>query len=374
MNNPNYSSAPSSRKRVNERLRRRRRRTLVLTTLLFVLVLLILAALYVGFLVRSRMAGQDDQTTPPDNQTTLSPGDTTTAPDVTEPPETTVPVPETTLPPETEKPPAILPTYNTTIELPRTAVYQGDLILVSASFPYVFPADELHLTGLYGNKSQGYQLGSSQDKLDTDVLREFNRAIDAFYAETQDGNLLVARNCAYRDEATQADIYAKRVASVGEAEAAKYVALPGCSEHHTGMALDLSVYTDGKVYALGDFPVYEWITRNLPLYGFVLRYPQNKIDITGIAYEPWHFRYVGIPHAVYMTQNRLCMEEYINNLRAYPAEGRHLTVEANEIKYEIYYVPVTPEGDMTKILVPDNAPYTVSGNNVDGFIVTVTLG
>ena len=359
--NHNYNA--SSPRRVNERLRRRRRRIAAVVTFLLAAMLVSLLAVYVGLLIRNRPDRPDDaggQTTPQITETSASPEETTAAPETTAEPETTA-APETTAPPVTY----------TTVNMTRDAIAQGKLVLVSAAFPYTFPANEKHLTALYGNKSRGYQLGSAQDKLETTTLAAWNKAADAFLAETGNSFLLLVNNGGYRSRETQEAIYQKRVDKVGEAEAAKYVALPGNSEHHTGLAFDLAVYQDGKTYTLGSDAVYNWIPQNLPRYGFVLRYPANKVGVTGISYEEWHFRYVGIPHAVYMTANGLCLEEYLNALRAYQADGDHLTVEAEGMSYEIWYVPAA-EGDVTPISIPNGVTYDISGNNMDGFIVTLS--
>ena len=90
--------------------------------------------------------------------------------------------------------------------------------------------------------------------------------------------------------------------------------------------------------------------------------------MTGIAHEPWHFRYVGHPHARIMAEYGLCLEEYIGLLRQYRHNGEHLWFSEKPRRFEIYFVP-------EELFGPDTAPacgcYQVSGNNVDGFIVTV---
>ncbi len=360
MNNQSYT------RRINERVRRRRRRAAVLTVFFIVILLLALLSVFLVLHFTGRLGDGDDSsvTTEPPTQT-QAPAESgePAGSETTAAPETTAPPAETTAPPVTY----------TTLTLTRADMAKGDLILVSADYPYVFPATEGHLTLTYGNKSKGYQLGSAQDKLDTRVLAAFNTAADSFLAETGETGLILVQNGAYRSYAAQEDLYNRRVAKEGEEAAAKYVALPGNSEHHTGLAMDLSVYTDGKMYGLDELETYQWVPKNFPRYGFVLRYPASKIAITGIAYEPWHFRYVGIPHAVYMTNNNLCLEEYINTLRAYQADGTHLFVESDGITYEIWYVPLT-DGEVTYALVPDGVPYSISGNNRDGFVVTLTLG
>lgn len=94
-------------------------------------------------------------------------------------------------------------------------------------------------------------------------------------------------------------------------EAAKWVAIPGTSEHHTGLALDIVTPT----YQMLDFgfektDAFNWLYNNCTEYGFILRYPKDKSDITKIVYEPWHYRYVGVEAAKYIHANNLCLEEY----------------------------------------------------------------
>lgn len=353
---------PNQTRRINERMRRRRRRRAALVIFILAAILVALAGIYVGLLISGRdkppVDADNDTTTAAPVETTDAPAETTAAPAVEE--TTAAPV-ETTAPPLTY----------TTFDVKREAIARGNLVLVSANYPYTFPADEKHLTLLYGNKSKGYQLGSAQDKLETEALTAWNKAADAFLAETGNGSLLVTLNGGYRSKEAQQDILDRRIARDGEVEAKKYVALPGNSEHHTGLAMDLSVFVDGRVYTLDSDPVYSWIPKNLPSYGFVLRYPDDKVATTGINYEDWHFRYVGVPHAIYMTENNLCLEEYLNALRAYQADGQHLLVNTDISSYEIWFVPAA-DGETTPISVPNGVAYSISGNNIDGFIVTLT--
>lgn len=82
---------------------------------------------------------------------------------------------------------------------------------------------------------------------------------------------------------------------------------PGCSEHQLGLALDIIAEYDTDSTA-----TWSWLAENAWRYGFILRYPADKVDITGIAYEPWHFRYVGKEAAREITQQGLCLEEYLH--------------------------------------------------------------
>ncbi len=92
-------------------------------------------------------------------------------------------------------------------------------------------------------------------------------------------------------------------------EAAKtWAALPGTSEHQTGLALDITT-ADAKLQSVDI--VWNWLRKNSYKYGFIVRYPANKVDITGISNEPWHFRYVGLSAAEEIYRRGLCLEEYL---------------------------------------------------------------
>ena len=89
----------------------------------------------------------------------------------------------------------------------------------------------------------------------------------------------------------------------------------GTSEHNTGLCFDLA--EEGSGWLRVEFentPQGKWLRENAPKYGFILRYPKDKTKITGISYEPWHFRYVGVEHAQKITEQGMCLEEYIDFL------------------------------------------------------------
>lgn len=97
--------------------------------------------------------------------------------------------------------------------------------------------------------------------------------------------------------------------------------MPGTSEHHTGLALDL--ITPGYQQLDDGFEntaAFKWLDKHSAEYGFVLRYPKDKEDITKIIYEPWHYRYVGVNAAETIKANGWCLEEYVENLKQVQAE------------------------------------------------------
>ena len=128
---------------------------------------------------------------------------------------------------------------------------------------------------------------------------------------------------AYRPYSTQAYIFFGRASQIQwgtdmemiEAEelARKVVAYPGTSEHQLGLAVDLmdSPNTEMNSETAGSIPVLKWLTEHCTEYGFILRYPADKVEITGWN-EPWHFRYVGEDCAKYIVENDLCLEEFIS--------------------------------------------------------------
>ena len=289
---------------------------------------------------------------------------------------------ETTAPPETTKAPEMtadpMAGYKV-VQAARSEIFKGDLILVNADFPYVFPTLGKTLMNVHQNRPEAidgyrpYKMSRNDHELTPETVEAFNALMIEFNKQT--GNHCVQITSAYRSYEKQDELYKQFEASLGAVEAANRAALPGNSEHHIGTALDLNVYGDDKkTYALDSYDdSYPWLTQNMHKYGFILRYPANKVTITRISYEPWHFRYIGVPHAYIIASNNWCLEEYTAEIRdKYKFSGDHLVVEDDlGGKYEIYYVAAT--GDMTDIPVPDNMPYTISGNNVDGFVVTVTL-
>ncbi len=100
----------------------------------------------------------------------------------------------------------------------------------------------------------------------------------------------------------------------------KYVAKPGYSEHHTGLAIDVGILLEGKLYRtkeelLSVEHLFKIIQKKLSQYCFILRYPKGKESITKIAYEPWHYRYIDSPKvAQEITDKGICFEEYWQTL------------------------------------------------------------
>lgn len=125
----------------------------------------------------------------------------------------------------------------------------------------------------------------------------------------------------FRTNQKQRELFKKQVSEYmsqglseqdAKAEAAKSVAIPGTSEHELGLAVDIAdINNQNLISGMESQPVQQWLMENCWKYGFILRYPPDKSDITGIVYEPWHYRYVGYGAAKYIYENNLTLEEYL---------------------------------------------------------------
>ena len=125
----------------------------------------------------------------------------------------------------------------------------------------------------------------------------------------------------YRNIALQTQLYENKVSRLmyegysrknAERTAATEVAYPGTSEHHTGLAVDIVDAANGNLDETQEqMPAQQWLMENCHRYGFILRYPEGKSEITGIIYEPWHYRYVGTEAARVIHEEGLCLEEYL---------------------------------------------------------------
>lgn len=258
----------------------------------------------------------------------------------------------------------------TTKEIPADNVYKGYQILVNADHSFNFDGTSSFIT-LYGNKSNNYQISSSNLKASSVAIEHLNDMLDDFYNKTGKSDVLV--KAAYRSYDEQKEIYDSCFERYGE-DAVTYVAKPGCSDHNTGLSFDLSVYSsDGIIYSLDYDDKYSYITDNCKKYGFILRFPSNKASITGISTDLFHFRYVGVPHSYYISEQGLCLEEYIELVKQYTFNGEHLHILADGSEYEVYYCPLDKEKDIQTLPVPEGIDYSISGNNSDGFIVSFKI-
>lgn len=161
--------------------------------------------------------------------------------------------------------------------------------------------------------------------MDARIAEDFSRMISDGEAQ----GLSFILESGYRSFGYQQDIYNsvynKNLQDSSTSEEAiqkteAYIAIPGSSEHMTGLALDITEpglhhIENGLIEEFEDTAEGQWLHSHAPDYGFVLRYPRDKKDVIDVNYESWHFRYVGIENAKYMQENDLVLEEYIEQLQ-----------------------------------------------------------
>lgn len=153
--------------------------------------------------------------------------------------------------------------------------------------------------------------------VDSRIYPELQRMMDD--AQQQGLSPLICSS--YRTEEKQKQLFQDKVsrcrkegysADEAEREAARWVAPPGTSEHQTGLAVDIVSQNHQLLdSSQEETPEQKWLMENCTKYGFILRYPTEKSEITGIGYEPWHYRYVGKQAAAEMKEKGICLEEYL---------------------------------------------------------------
>nr|WP_110462064.1 M15 family metallopeptidase [Ruminiclostridium sufflavum] len=246
-----------------------------------------------------------------------------------------------------------------TIILQKEKLYTGNLLLVNAGFPVRYLCEE----GLVPADTRFPHILIRREA--ANVLQQVIKKIGCL-----DEIIPVS---GYRSAGEQSNIYSNSLNENGKSFTEKFVALPKHSEHHTGLAIDLGLKKDTVDFICPDFPYYgicDEFRKAAVQYGFIERYRKNKEKITGIAHEPWHFRYVGYPHSEIISENNLSLEEYIEYIRDFQHDRKPLQIQKDGKRIEIYYVPFDAS-EAVSVSIPEQAVYQVSGNNIDGFIVTL---
>ncbi|MFV0441458.1 MAG: D-alanyl-D-alanine carboxypeptidase family protein [Lachnospirales bacterium] len=235
------------------------------------------------------------------------------------------------------------------INLEKKDMHRGNLIVVNLKYPMYIKS----------NKAFEEICNPFEKFLIDKEVKE--KLLTIFEKIKSDGQILVESG--YRDKEGQRKIYQDITKEKGIEYAEKYVAIPGHSEHHTGLAIDLALFKEGDD-PYGEFRytgICEKFRKRALDYGFIQRYKKDKEQITGISEEPWHFRYVGYPHSAIMDKENLCLEEYIEYLK----NKGSITYKNIEILYVSY------KEDGMEVELPCKCDYEVSGDNVGGFVFTI---
>lgn len=239
------------------------------------------------------------------------------------------------------------------VDLREEQTYEGDLVLVNQTHPlrggYV-PAD---IVNVYGEREYAGRFALLDDsiRLPESLLRRFAEMVDAAAKDGVDHFMI---SSGYRDDEAQQALY--------DEKGSGYALPPGHSEHNLGLSLDIG----STLKEMDKAPEGKWLQNNARKHGFILRYPKDKTAITGIEYEPWHFRYVGLPHSEIMYRLDFTLEQYLTYLK----DQGTIVETVGGRTYEIVYVPVKGSASLD---VPAGKDYAVSGDNDGGVIVTIAL-
>lgn len=218
------------------------------------------------------------------------------------------------------------------------------------------PAEPAGLVNVYGSKNDTYSLSGSGLTLCSKAMNAVNRFLQAFHDAKGDTNIVLSRAYSKRAELGTQD--EKREADLTTGNAISFVIYPSDP--------------DGDTLGTGKFV---WLRDNCTSHGFILRYPDEKLQYTGEAGDSRLYRFVGYTHAAYMGKFHYCLEEYLNVLRentSYDAPARFEAGGENADRECLLYYVKASDGEETQIPVPEGTTdYEISGNGTDGFVVIV---
>lgn len=253
-------------------------------------------------------------------------------------------------------------TYATT-ELELSDVHRGNLILVNQANPCAFDyaaisegtSSEVQMTtikSILDTKTGEYLHYTAADwevGMDKEAALAMDAWLEDFYETSHNSDVRMISG--YRSEAEDLDF-------------------------RTGRTCTLGIFpTEGSSYVYEHNETFAWIQDNAHKYGFILRYPEGKesyFDSSITSRTSGTFRYVGEAAATYISSNGLCLEEFLETVKSYTIDNM-LKVNGTSKTYGMYYVPANANGKTSLSVPSSGTEYTVSGNNKDGFVVTVTL-
>lgn len=263
----------------------------------------------------------------------------------------------------------VFPTYDArenqaymNVSIETEKFHSGCLMLANETYPCVFDKQAVEdnlssdinfvtiksILDAKNTSAKPYTASDWEVGLDRDAALAMDSWFTHFYQETGHNDLRMIGG--YKPEATDLDF-------------------------QTGRTITVGVFPEtGSSYAYQPEGDYLWLQEHAQEYGFILRYPEGKedyFDDTITDRRTATFRYVGIPSAIYMTQKDICLEEFLQEIKRYTLENMLVIVNGTKV-YHMYYVPANIGNDITVFQIPDDRIYyEVSGNNIDGFIITI---
>lgn len=182
----------------------------------------------------------------------------------------------------------------------RSTKYRGEVLLVNDQNRLPSNYVPEGLVNLFSSR-HSFRLANSEIQLTRETYEAAERMFHAAEEQNLNGYIITS---GYRSYERQAEVYAQ--SEPGKAQQ------PGASEHQTGLAFDVTTETSNGFEST---PQYAWLSQHAHEYGFIQRYPANKADITGISYEPWHYRYVGVEVATRIHNTGMTLEEFVKRNR-----------------------------------------------------------
>lgn len=250
----------------------------------------------------------------------------------------------------------------------EVSIYRGNLILVNAENPYHYP--QTRIEDLSSNDKSNYSLQSYRRNLGSNKFSYYVvPSEDNFYMIPEAANAMGSLLNYYYDQTD--DALMVRMGYQKESTVTN-------GNYDQQVGLSASIDSDYSVSLKSDSCLK--LISDGARFGIIQRFPSGKASETGVSGCTNVFRYVGVPHAGYITNQNLTLESYLKLLQSdYTYSKSHLLlnaageeVKAKDAVYEVYYVAAT-DGDSMQVPVPKNYQYTISGDNMGGFIVTVNL-
>ncbi|MBR6617420.1 MAG: D-alanyl-D-alanine carboxypeptidase family protein [Oscillospiraceae bacterium] len=233
------------------------------------------------------------------------------------------------------------------VAIPKDEAHVHSGILVQLDGAHAYTGEAAELTNFEG-KNETYRMKRMDLSTRPEVLEAMNTMGTAYMAVSGVADLMVYSTTKPYDVA--GSLYP--------------TALP---DRKSGYCIDLcQLNEDGTISKFSE--PHAWVKDNCWKYGFVLSYPQEDAEATGVEYAPYHLRYVGTIHAGLMHENNLTLTEYYDYLKSHDYTVP-LYYTVGDTMYTVYYVEAKSGG--TDVPVPESKQYEISGNNTDGFIVTV---
>ena len=245
---------------------------------------------------------------------------------------------------------------------PFSDTLKGDLVLINSDHPYQFPEDGADIVTMFDHMDTScYSVCDLVTSLDSTALSHLDALMQGFIAQGNENDITVIG--AYRTIEEQNDKFNSGLSGFAG----------GCTDYHSARTFDIGIFpkdgsSSGYYSSVGN---YSWIDENAADNGFILRYPEGKENFTGERARTYTYRYVGQPHAAYIKQHDLCLEEYLNEVKDHKTSNPLEITAGNEL-YNVYYVPAM-QGSDTEVPVPTDKPYTISGDNAGGFVVSMLM-